>query len=70
MSIMDGSQRSNHRVPAGLLGGLDGNESARAAIAEQDREISENSGKLLLEIASVKRVRAKEKYSFRTSIWI
>ena len=35
----DGSQRSNRRVPSELLGGLDGDEPARAFIREQDREI-------------------------------
>ena len=37
----DGSQRSNRRVPAELLGGLDGDEPARGFIMEQDREIAE-----------------------------
>ena len=36
----DGSQRSNRKVDASLLGGLDGDEPARTAIMEQDREIS------------------------------
>ena len=40
----DGTQRSNRRVPADLLGGLDGDEPARALIEEQDREISAKSG--------------------------
>ncbi len=40
----DGSQRSNRRVPAEMLGGIDGDEPARALIAEQDREISATSG--------------------------
>src|ERR1044072_6134547 len=40
----DGSQRSNRRVPADMLGGIDGDEPARNLIAEQDREISEKSG--------------------------
>ena len=35
----DGSQRSNRKVPADMLGGLDGDEPARQVIAEQDREI-------------------------------
>ena len=39
----DGSQRSNRRVPSELLGGLDGDEPARAFIMEQDREIAEKS---------------------------
>jgi hypothetical protein len=37
----DNSQRSNRRVPAELLGGLDGDEPARGYIMEQDREIAE-----------------------------
>lgn len=41
----DDSQKSNRRVPADLLEGLDGGEDAvKAALAEQDREISEKSG--------------------------
>ena len=40
----DGSQRSNRRVPAAALGGLDGDEPARAIIESQDREIAEKSG--------------------------
>ncbi len=40
----DGSQRSNRRVPADALGGLDGDEPARAIIVAQDREIAEKSG--------------------------
>jgi hypothetical protein len=51
----DGSQRSNRKVDASLLGGLDGDEPARAAIMEQDRIISEKSGLPPLEIKTVKR---------------
>ena len=40
----DGTQRSNRRVPAAELGGLDGDEPARAIIEAQDREIAEKSG--------------------------
>ena len=36
----DGSQRSNRRVPAELLGGLEKDEPARGFIIEQDREIA------------------------------
>ena len=49
----DGSQRSNRRVPSELLGGLDGDEPARAFIMEQDREIAEKSGRPALEIKSL-----------------
>ncbi|MBS3847546.1 hypothetical protein PSC71_00525 [Devosia sp. J2-20] len=51
----DGSQRSNRKVDASLLGGLDGDEPAKAAIEEQDRAISEKSGMPPLEIKSLKR---------------
>tara|TARA_R110002124_G_scaffold114535_49_gene269738 strand:+ start:1517 stop:1738 length:222 start_codon:yes stop_codon:yes gene_type:complete len=52
---VDGSQRSNRKVDASLLGGLDGDEPAKAAIEEQDRAISEKSGMPPLEIKSLKR---------------
>jgi len=52
----DGSQRSNRRVPADLLGGIDGDEPARTLIEEQDREISAKSGMPPLTIARVIRV--------------
>ena len=51
----DGSQRSNRKVDAGLLGGLDGDEPARSAIEEQDRTIAEKSGIPPLAIKSLKR---------------
>ncbi|XUM22857.1 hypothetical protein ACRAVF_05080 [Bradyrhizobium oligotrophicum S58] len=57
----DGSQRSNRRVPAELLGGLDGDEPARGFIMEQDREIAEKSGRPPLQIKSLDRVGAKKK---------
>jgi hypothetical protein len=55
----DGSQRSNRRVPAELLGGLDGDQPARAAIEEQDRDIAEKSGQPPLRIKSIKRAGKK-----------
>jgi hypothetical protein len=51
----DGSQRSNRKVPAEILGGLDGDEPAREAILGQDRAISEKSGLPPLAIKSLKR---------------
>jgi hypothetical protein len=57
----DDTQRSNRRVPSELLGGLDGDEPARAFIREQDREIAEKSGRAVLEIKSISRVGAKKK---------
>ena len=55
----DGSQRSNRRVPAAALGGLDKDEPARGFIIEQDREIAEKSGRTPLAIKSIVRVGAK-----------
>lgn len=52
---VDGSRRSNRRVPTSILGGLDGDEPARDAIMEQDRAIAEKSGMPPLEIASLTR---------------
>jgi hypothetical protein len=57
----DGSQRSNRRVPGDVLGGLDGDEPAREAIEQQDREIAEKSGLAPMGIKSLTRVGAKEK---------
>ena len=55
----DGSQRSNRRVPAELLGGLEKDEPALGFIIEQDREIAEKSGRAPLKIESIARVGAK-----------
>ena len=55
----DGSQRSNRRVPADLLGGLDKDEPALGFIMEQDREIADKSGRAPLKIESIARVGAK-----------
>jgi hypothetical protein len=55
----DGSQRSNRKVSAELLGGLDGDEPARAEIEAQDRAIAEKSGMPPLNIKSIKRSGAK-----------
>ncbi len=57
----DDTQRSNRRVPAELLGGLDGDEPARGFIMEQDREIAEKSGRPPLAIKRLDRVGAKKK---------
>jgi hypothetical protein len=56
---VDGTQRSNRRVPAGILGGLDGDEPAKQAIHEQDLAIAEKSGIPAQEIKSIKRAGAK-----------
>ena len=55
----DGSQRSNRRVPADMLGGIDGDEPARNVIQEQDREISAKSGMPPLSIKTLKRSGGK-----------
>lgn len=52
----DGSQRSNRRVPAEMLGGIDGDEPARRLIEDQDREISAKSGMPPLRIKRIVRV--------------
>jgi hypothetical protein len=52
----DGTQRSNRKVPADILGGLDGDEPAKTEIEAQDRAIAEKSGLPPLAIKSIKRV--------------
>lgn len=51
----DGSQTSNRKVSSEILGGLDGDEPARAVIEEQDREIAERSGRTRGPIKSIAR---------------
>jgi hypothetical protein len=51
----DGTRRSNRRVPKDVLGGLDGDEPARAVLEAQDREIAERSGHPAAAIESVRR---------------
>jgi hypothetical protein len=51
----DGTMRSNRRVPSAALGGLDGDEPARAIIEAQDREIAERSGLPPARVKSVHR---------------
>jgi hypothetical protein len=55
----DGTRSSNRKVPGELLGGLDGDEPARAAIEEQDRNIAEASGKPPRRIARLVRSGGK-----------
>jgi hypothetical protein len=55
----DGSQRSNRKVPAEALGGLDGDAPARAIIEAQDRAIAEKSGLPIVPIKTVKRSGSK-----------
>jgi len=55
----DGSQTSNRRVPAELIGTLDGDEPILTFIIEQDREIAERSGRSRGAVKSFERVDAK-----------
>jgi hypothetical protein len=51
----DGAQRSNRRVPKEILGGLDGDEPARAFLEALDREIAARSGQPMAAIKVVRR---------------
>ena len=51
----DGSQRSNRKVGAEMLGGLDGDGPAKTEIEAQHRAIAEKSGLPPLSIKSLKR---------------
>jgi len=51
----DGSRASNRKVPAAVLGGLDGDEPAKTFIMDQDRKIAEMSGKAPREISRLTR---------------
>ena len=51
----DGVRTSNRKVPAAGLGGLDGDEPARAFIEEQDRKIGAMSGNPRAPIKSITR---------------
>jgi hypothetical protein len=55
----DGSRRSNRKVPADILGGLDGDEPARAVIEAQDQEIAKMSGRPPLAIKEITRTKGR-----------
>ena len=55
----DGTQLSNRRVPAGILGGLDKDEPALATIEAEDRKIGQLSGKPRGKIKSIRRSAAR-----------
>lgn len=57
----DGTRSSNRKIPAEILGGLDGDQPARDLLEEQERKIAEASGKPPRIISAVKRSGAKEK---------
>ena len=51
----DGSRASNRRVPAAVLGGLEGDEPARRVIEEQDEAIAAKSGRPRLPVKQLTR---------------
>jgi hypothetical protein len=55
----DGMVTSNRKVPSSVLGGLEGDEPARAVIEAQDREIAERSGRSRSPIKSISRAAAR-----------
>ncbi len=55
----DGSTTSNRRVPANILGGLDGDAPAEDIIRAQDREIAERSGRPRAAIKEITRSMTK-----------
>jgi len=56
----DGTQTSNRKVPANLLGGFQGDDPAQAEIERQDKEIAERSGKPRPPIKSMTRVKKRK----------
>ncbi len=57
----DGSRASNRKVPAALLGGLDGDDPALTFLMDQDRKIAELSGKAPRAVKKVARTSAKRR---------
>jgi hypothetical protein len=55
----DGTQTSNRKVPGSELGGLEGDEPARAFIEAQDREIALRSGRPRPAIKTITRLVVK-----------
>jgi hypothetical protein len=58
VTYADGSVTSNRKVLSSILGGLDGDEPAKAVIEAQDREIGLASGRPRGVIKTVARKRA------------
>jgi hypothetical protein len=56
---VDGSQRSNRRVPRTVLDGAEGEAAAEVFIAEQDRVIATKSGLPAVAIKSLRRSGGK-----------
>jgi hypothetical protein len=55
----DGTRSSNRKVLASALGGLDGDEPARALVEAQDREIAAASGRPRSDVKTIMRSPAK-----------
>jgi hypothetical protein len=55
----DGTQSSNRKVPEAAVGGLEGDEPARAVIEAQDREIALRSGRARPAIKTITRANVK-----------
>lgn len=55
----DGTVTSNRKVPATMLGGLEGDEPATAIIEAQDAEIAERSGRPRGPIKSIARANVR-----------
>jgi hypothetical protein len=55
----DGSQSSNRKVPAGLVGGYEGDAPVRAFLEAAEREIAERSGRPRPSIKAVTRVKRR-----------
>jgi len=51
----DGSRASNRKVPAAMVGGLDGDAPAKTVIMDQDRKIADLSGRPPREISRIVR---------------
>jgi hypothetical protein len=59
----DGSRASNRKVPAALVGGLDGDAPALTFIMDQERKISDLSGKPPRQIKQLIRSGSKKQPS-------
>ena len=55
----DGTMTSNRKIPATEIGGLEGDEPARAILEAQDREIEERSGRSRGPIKAFERASTK-----------
>jgi len=55
----DGTRSSNRKVAATALGGLDGDEPARAIVEAQDRDIAAASGRPRSDVKSIVRSAPK-----------